>query len=75
MKQRTLKRVYQDTMGTPFLTILFLSECIKQCVVDGYVFTPLVIQFCILTVGSLVVWMLNDTITGEANRETIIGDD
>ncbi|WP_126665222.1 hypothetical protein [Haloterrigena salifodinae] len=73
-EHRNLRRIYSEIIENPWLTLLFFSESAKKFVEQGYVVTPIVQDFLILTAVSLLLWVLSDAVSVDASREKLIGD-
>lgn len=68
---RTVKVLIKKLLDNPFLPLLFTSETIKALVIEGPNLTAL--KLLVLTVASMVIWVLSDAISVDVEKGNIIG--
>lgn len=70
-KKRTLRSLSKELLDTPFFPLLFLSEAVKIGVLNGLTHDMLLMT--VLSVVSIVVWVLSDAITVDV--QDVVGED
>ena len=70
-KHRTIKVLWKKLLDNPFLPLLFASETIKVLAIEGPNMT--VLKLSAITVASMVIWVLSDSISIDVDTESITG--
>lgn len=66
---RTLADVFHELINTPLFPILFISELAKELAVGNFV-----LEYAVLSVASVLIWVLSDVLTLKVIKERVIGD-
>lgn len=71
-EKRTLKALSKELINNPFFPLLFLSEAVKIGTLQGWSadFRLMVV----LSVVSVIVWVLSDSIDVDIDGDSVIGD-
>lgn len=68
---RTIKYLVKKLLDNPFMPLLFINETIKVISIDGFGTTAL--KLFVLSVISIIVWVLSDAISVDVDRDKIVG--
>ena len=67
-ERRTLRAIIKELVEHPFFPILFVGEFIKQLVENG-----VVIEYGILALVAILLWIFSDVFDWEMVKEDVIG--